>query len=116
VRVLGAAAASAIQADACLIQRVSDGDTVVCRDGRRVRLLLIDAPEMDQGPFGLAAKAALQKLLPPGQQVALEPDVDPQDRYGRMLAYVYLPVGRMTTRSGRAADHRRERRVDPEGG
>jgi len=61
---------------------VVDGDTIRCADGTRVRLLQIDAPEMDQGPFGRAAGAFLEALTPPGRVVRLETDVERRDRYG----------------------------------
>lgn len=80
---------------ACAIERVIDGDTVVCVGGRRVRLLLIDAPEMNQGEYGAHARRALERLLPRGTQARLELDVAPTDRYRRTLAYVWLPDGRM---------------------
>jgi micrococcal nuclease len=79
----------------CVVAHVTDGDTLRCADGRKVRLLLIDAPERDQGEFGGAARAALESLAPPGAAVMLELDVERTDRYGRTLAYVYLPDGRM---------------------
>ncbi|MGH7589002.1 MAG: thermonuclease family protein [Gemmatimonadota bacterium] len=78
--------------------RVIDGDTLVCEENERVRLLLIDAPEAEQGPFGPAAEAFLSTLLPPGTRVRLETDVDPYDRYDRRLAYVYLADGRIVNR------------------
>ena len=34
--------------------------------GRRIRLLLVDAPEMDQGPFGEVVRTFLAGLTPPG--------------------------------------------------
>ena len=79
----------------CTIARVVDGDTVWCASGRKVRLLLIDTPELDQGPFGVEARTKLEALLPTGTEAVLELDVQRQDRYGRTLAYVYLPDGRM---------------------
>jgi len=79
----------------CVITRVVDGDTVWCTGGRKVRLLLIDAPERSQGPYGGRASAALRALLPEGTEATLEFDVERQDRYRRSLAYVYLPDGRM---------------------
>ena len=82
-------------AGVCVIQRVVDGDTIRCEDGRRVRLLLIDAPERDQGPFGALAAAELERLLPRGTAVMLETDVQKHDRYGRLLAYLHLPDGRL---------------------
>lgn len=58
-------------------------------------LLLIDAPEMNQGPFGAVAKLQLEALAPVGTILSLESDVEKQDRYGRTLAYVYADDGRM---------------------
>lgn len=79
----------------CVIQRVVDGDTVACEGGRRVRLLLIDAPEIGQGSFGRLAAGELARLLPRGARTVLERDVQTHDRYGRTLAYVHLGDGRM---------------------
>ncbi len=79
----------------CIVARVIDGDTIVCEGGRRVRLLLVDAPESDQGEFGWAATNYLKRLVPPGTAVTLESDVEPRDQYGRDLAYVWLEGGRM---------------------
>lgn len=80
-------------ADACTIARVKDGDTVACTDGRSIRLLGIDAPEKDQGTFGMAASLELDRMIPAGTTVAVEMDQEPTDRYGRTLAY-------LRTRSG----------------
>jgi micrococcal nuclease len=79
----------------CWIERVVDGDTFHCAGGRRVRLLLIDAPERGQGPFGALATRALHQLAPVNSEVALEFDLDTEDRYGRSLAYAYTGDGRM---------------------
>lgn len=73
----------------CVIAAVSDGDSFRCRDQRRVRLLLLDAPEMDQAPFGVRARDALRDRLRRGDTAWLEYDVQREDRYGRTLAYVY---------------------------
>ncbi|MGH7481169.1 MAG: thermonuclease family protein, partial [Longimicrobiales bacterium] len=78
----------------CVIERVVDGDTVVCTN-RRIRLLLIDAPEARQEDLGLRARLALEELLPAGTPVSLEFDVEREDRYGRLLAYVYTRDGAM---------------------
>lgn len=81
----------------CVVSHITDGDTfwARCPDDIKVRLLLIDAPERDQFPFGRQAKAAIEKLLPVKSRVTLEFDVQRTDRYGRALAYAYLPDGRM---------------------
>jgi len=73
----------------CVVERVADGDTFTCRDGRRVRLLGMDTPELGQGEPGRRAHEALRRLLPRGTAVRLERDVAARDRYGRELAYVW---------------------------
>jgi micrococcal nuclease len=73
----------------CTVERVGDGDTFSCRDGRKVRLLGIDTPELGQGEAGRQAHAALRRLLPRGTAVRLERDDAPRDRFGRELAYVW---------------------------
>lgn len=80
---------------ACVVTRIYDGDTVTCRGGERIRLLLVDAPEMSQGDLGRAARSALQEVMPLGTEVRVEHDVQPRDRYGRTLGYLWLRDGRM---------------------
>ncbi|MEO8227282.1 MAG: thermonuclease family protein, partial [Gemmatimonadota bacterium] len=81
----------------CRVVSISDGDTfrARCPDEIRVRLLLIDAPERNQRPFGRAAAMQLEQLLPRGSRVSLELDVRAVDQYGRTLAYVFSDDGRM---------------------
>jgi micrococcal nuclease len=79
----------------CRVSRVIDGDTFTCTGGRRVRLLLIDAPERAQHPAGDSATAALQRLIHRDVEVSLEFGRDSTDRYGRTLAFVWLEDGRM---------------------
>jgi micrococcal nuclease len=74
----------------CLVKRISDGDTFRCADGRRVRLIGIDSPETEQHPYGEAARQALLQRVPLHTVVRLETDVAPLDRYGRVLAYVWV--------------------------
>jgi micrococcal nuclease len=74
------------------VDRVLDGDTIVLRDGRHVRLVQLDAPETDENEcYARAAKGVLSRLLPPGTHVEIETDalLDEVDRFGRMLAYVW---------------------------
>ena len=80
---------AAAQGTPCVVERIADGDTLTCRDGRRVRLIGIDAPELAQGQSGSQARAALSRLAPPGASVRLERDVALRDRYGRELAHVW---------------------------
>ena len=89
----------------CTVESITDGDTFRCVGGRRVRLLTIDTPEMDQAPFGAAARSKLLELLPVGASATLELDVQREDQYGRTLAYVRRPgvlVNRALVRSGMA--------------
>lgn len=79
----------------CEVARVIDGDTLECVSGERVRLTLIDSPEMSQGPLGTLARQALLELAPPGTDLRVELDVAERDRYRRVLAYLYLPDGTM---------------------
>jgi micrococcal nuclease len=75
--------------DACVVASVPDGDTLRCEDGRRVRLIGIDAPERGQGPAFAPSRDRLRALTPRGATVLLEADVTPRDRYGRTLAWVW---------------------------
>lgn len=68
--VLAAPVAGAAQ-ETCTVARIIDGDTFVGSGGTRVRLLLIDAPEMDQGDYGVHAQEELERLLPIGGDVQL---------------------------------------------
>jgi micrococcal nuclease len=87
------------------IERVVDGDTLRVSLGgrsRAVRLLGIDTPETHRPGTpvecgGLEATAHMRALAPPGTRVTLfsDPGQDRVDRYGRLLAYVRLPSGRL---------------------
>jgi micrococcal nuclease len=77
------------------VVRVVDGDTIHVQVGGReekVRYIGVDTPEsVKPGTpvqcFAKAAAAANAKLVA-GRRVTLEPDAEPRDRYGRLLAYV----------------------------
>lgn len=76
------------------VTRVVDGDTVdVQIDGRteRVRLIGVDTPEVHgtAEPYGAEASAFTKERLT-GQEVSLELDAEARDRYGRLLAYVWV--------------------------
>ena len=82
---------------AARIARVIDGDTLETADGRRIRLVQIDAPESSGECYGAQATAALEALLPAGSRVGLErdPELDDVDRYGRQLRYVHRGRGNL---------------------
>jgi micrococcal nuclease len=104
------------------IEYVVDGDTVQLTDGRRVRLVQIDTPEVYNSPecYGRQASKITKRLLPAGTNVRLyrEPKTDAVDAYGRLLRYVIrvrdgLDVNLRLVRVGAAApyfyDYRRGR-------
>ncbi len=70
------------------VVKVVDGDTIVLSDGRTVRYIGIDTPEQGE-PFYEAAKNFNRKLVQ-GKTVELEFDLERYDRYGRLLAYVFV--------------------------
>lgn len=75
------------------VDKAIDGDTLILSDGRRIRLIGIDAPEINHRE-GKAESLAIEAWhglgrLVNGQKVRLEFDVDPKDSHGRVLAYVY---------------------------
>jgi len=90
---LGVSAAdSRMPTDQGVIDRVIDGDTVALADGRRIRLLQIDSPEVGTGEcYSRKARTVLVQLIPPGTRIQLEADpaLDAVDRYGRLLRYVW---------------------------
>jgi micrococcal nuclease len=97
----GGGAAPAGEDGQASVVRVVDGDTVEVRWGAReetVRLIGIDTPETvdPRSPvecFGEEASARTKALLPAGTGVRLVADVEPRDRYDRLLAYVYRDDG-----------------------
>jgi micrococcal nuclease len=94
-----------------VVASVYDGDTIRLRDGRRVRLLQIDTPELGSGEcYSRAARSALLRLVPVGSRVTLtaDPRLDRVDRYGRLLRYVWRGsshVNLALVRSGAAAPY-----------
>src|SRR5437016_14308607 len=71
---------------------VHDGDTItVLIDNRleRIRLIGIDAPLLDQVPWGVQARDALRGLVD-GKTVRLETDITIRDQYKQLLAYIYV--------------------------
>lgn len=70
------------------IDRVLDGDTIITKDGERIRYLDINAPEKGQ-PFS-SESTAFNRILVLEKTVRLEFDVQTKDRYGRTLAYVFI--------------------------
>lgn len=92
------------------VARHTDGDTlrVLLPDGSNepVRLIGIDAPEVAGAPEPLGAEAAdfTARAAPLGHTVYLETDESLRDRYGRLLAYVWLERPEGGSRRERVAE------------
>ena len=80
-----------------VVKYVNDGDTIVLTTGKRVRYIGVNAPEIDHQrhraqPFGYEART-FNKNLVINRKIRLEFDQEDHDRYGRRLAYIFLPDG-----------------------
>ena len=91
------------------VERVIDGDTVKLSNGEHIRLVGIDTPESSKNAkalrdsqktqqdinsiirMGKEAKQFLKGLVE-GKEVELKYDVQKRDRYGRLLAYVFVGI------------------------
>jgi micrococcal nuclease len=96
--------------ETAFVERVVDGDTLKLSDGRKVRLIGVDTPELHYSDkllrdsrrthkdikeiqaMGRRAAAFIKQLCE-GQSVKIEFDVRRSDKYGRILAYIYLKDG-----------------------
>jgi micrococcal nuclease len=77
-----------------VVAGVVDGGEIVLADGRRVRLVGIEAPHSAAAharawPYASEAEAALEKLVL-GREVELRYAGNRRDRYGRVLAQVFV--------------------------
>lgn len=81
------------------VVEIIDGDTIRLENGKLLRFIGIDTPEMrvkketvwidHPQPFARQAKAFTRTLLG-GECVRIEFDVERVDKYGRLLGYVFL--------------------------
>lgn len=83
--------------DTYKVKRVIDGDTIELENGDRVRLIGIDTPETvhpskDVEYYGKEASDFTKRMVE-GKRVKIEFDVQERDKYGRLLAYVFLEDG-----------------------
>lgn len=85
------------EAREALVERVVDGDTFVIDKGQKVRMIGINTPESvdPRRPVEFYGKEASRftKELLEGKKVYLQWGQTPKDRYGRWLAWVWLPDG-----------------------
>jgi micrococcal nuclease len=85
------------------VKWVNDGDTIVLADGRNVRYIGINAPEIDHGiqkaePYGYKAKNYNKKMVL-STMIRLEIDKERYDQYGRLLAYIFLQDGKFVNKA-----------------
>lgn len=81
-----------------VVRYVQDGDTLNLSDGRKIRLIGINTPELerDNKPaqyYANEAKQALKSLFIKEKSIALVYGIDKKDRYGRLLAHAFLADG-----------------------
>ncbi len=82
------------------VSKVVDGDTLKLKDGRSVRFIGINTPELARKgksaePMAKQAGQMLESMLEKtSYTVGLRFGIERKDRYGRTLAHVYLANGR----------------------
>ncbi len=118
----GPAAESARLTAEATVTLVCDGDTIVLDSGEKVRYLGIDAPETGHG--GDPSECYAQKsrktniAIVLGKRITVRYGIEKRDRYGRLLAWVFLPDGTCVNfemvRSGSAWVYRKGENADLE--
>lgn len=97
---LGSAECGSPAGEFVQVVRVSDGDTLKLQDGRSVRILGVNAPEVTHGkkagqPLGKESRATAKAFVERDQgRVRLGFELEKRDHYGRLLAHVYDARGR----------------------
>ncbi|MEH6825100.1 MAG: thermonuclease family protein [Motiliproteus sp.] len=81
------------------IKRIVDGDTLHLKDGRKVRLIGINTPELGRDgqpdqPLAKQATATARRLIKGQNPLLLQIGTQPQDHYGRVLGHIFLADGR----------------------
>jgi len=79
------------------VKTIYDGDTIQLLDGRKIRFLGINTPEIEhpnqpEQAGGMEAKQWLTQQLK-GKKVRLEFDIEKQDKYHRYLAHLFTKQG-----------------------
>ena len=76
------------------VKYVIDGDTVILTNGKKVRYTSIDTPERGQCWYRQAKE--MNRDLVSGEEIILEQDISDQDKYERLLRYIYVREKGMT--------------------
>lgn len=71
------------------VTKVVDGDTIKLSDGRTIRYIGIDTPELDPEDCFAREAGQINQNLVWGKTIKLETDTNEMDQFGRILAYVY---------------------------
>ena len=85
------------------VRYIHDGDTLFLTDGRKLRLIGLNTPELEQEgqtsePLAIQARNHLRKLLQQSKNTLLiEYDQASKDKYGRTLAHAFLTNGQNIT-------------------
>lgn len=84
--------------ETAVVERVHDGDTLQLVDGRKLRIIGINTPELARDnipaePYARQARDKLRALLGQHARVKLRLGKEKTDRYGRTLAHVFLTNG-----------------------
>lgn len=85
------------------VDYVHDGDTLDLEDGRKLRLIGINTPELARDkqpaePYAEEAKRRAMHYVPRHSRIDLIYGLERHDRYGRLLVHVILPDGRNLNR------------------
>lgn len=80
------------------IKYIHDGDTVWLEDGRKLRVIGVNTPELARDekpaePLAIEARNRLRLHLGRSAKVKIRYGREKRDRYGRLLAHVYTPNG-----------------------
>ncbi len=80
--------------ETAMVKHVIDGDTIELENGRKVRYIGINAPEIyypdgQNECFALESRKANMRLVE-GKTILLVKDISGTDKYGRLLRYVYV--------------------------
>ena len=78
------------------VKHVHDGDTLWLTDGRKLRIIGINTPELARDekpaePLAEQARDSLRRLLGKSPQIRIRYGKEKADRYDRLLAHVFLP-------------------------
>jgi len=79
------------------VASVVDGDTVDLATGERVRYLMIDTPELSSDDCYAVESRDSNTDLVAGREVSIAYDVECEDMFGRLLAYVSVDQREINT-------------------